>query len=268
MCIIASGTVDDAAPDGVVTVDDRDGDGVVDVDDNCPDRKNTDQANEDGDKFGDACDPCPPDRNDSPSDPDGDGVADACDPNPTVPGDKLELFEGFHAGVPAWARSQNWAAAPGGEAIRVTATINADEFVVIPVSDPDRVNVSASVVIEALVGANIDHEIGVVVPYEPSSYNGISCDLVEDGDRFLGMWDDFGDRELDTTAFIWGTAIEYRFTMVRRATSYTCNVFEPSTTKHTAMGTSNAAPGSSPTMAIRAYAMTARVAWVMVVRSP
>src|ERR1043165_5320628 len=103
----------DAGVDTPVVIDpppaDRDHDGVLDSQDNCPDIANPDQANEDGDKFGDACDTCPAFAHDVPSDPDGDGVSDECDPNPNTPGDTIELFEGFHKGLPStWMRSTNW----------------------------------------------------------------------------------------------------------------------------------------------------------------
>jgi len=54
-----------------VSRSDRDSDYIYDYLDNCPDTRNTDQADTDQDDLGDACDPCPFDPN---SDGDGDGV--------------------------------------------------------------------------------------------------------------------------------------------------------------------------------------------------
>src|SRR5258708_3163297 len=97
---VRDGQLVDAEVDVMPLPDDRDGDHVLDEVDNCPDKPNTNQANEDGDKFGDVCDPCPIDMNDNPTDPDGDGVADICDPHPNTAGDKIAVFEGFKSGVP------------------------------------------------------------------------------------------------------------------------------------------------------------------------
>lgn len=270
VCVLPGGA-GDAGTDGgdALNPDDRDGDGVLNSADNCPDVANADQANEDGDRFGDKCDPCPTDRNDTPSDPDGDGVADSCDPNPTTPGDAIELFEGFRQGLPAWTsgRSFNWAAGTG-EVIRVTASINDTEWLVLPAMSADRVTVSASVLVEQLTGSNIDHEIGFAMPYEASTYSGISCDLVDDMGRFIGMWDEIGEQQVGSTNnFTWADNTEYRVAMVHRGTNFTCTVIEPNAMAHTTTGTSSS-PVGMPVIALRAYALTARVSWVMIVRSP
>lgn len=71
-----TGSATDAAPHGSLTHD-EDGDGIVDGLDGCPHLS--------GD----------------PADTDGDGVDDACDPEPTNPRQRITLFDGFEAGVPA-----------------------------------------------------------------------------------------------------------------------------------------------------------------------
>ena len=61
---------------------DRDKDGVGNKCDNCPDTPNEDQADDDGDGVGNACDICP--EGDDNIDFDEDGVPDACDNCPLV----------------------------------------------------------------------------------------------------------------------------------------------------------------------------------------
>jgi hypothetical protein len=66
---------------------DKDGDGFGDPGypantcpvDNCPDRSNTNQADQDRDGVGDVCDLCPNTANSDPADHDFDGIPDACD---------------------------------------------------------------------------------------------------------------------------------------------------------------------------------------------
>jgi hypothetical protein len=271
MCGGTTGTVPpDAPPDAIVTpTSDRDLDGVPDLSDNCPDVKNPDQANEDGDRFGDVCDPCPPVRGDAPSDLDGDGVADACDPNPTTPGDHIALFEGFHHGVPAWARSPSWVAA--GDAVRVTAGTVNGEYLMPPVSSTDRVTVTAGVAIEQVTGNNSDHVIGVSVPYEASSDSGVECQLGQSGnliaDRYILLWDDFLNRDRGSSPLAWADNTDYAIIAGHRGTSYVCNVTEANGTSHLINATSSAS-ATQPATAIRAFALTARVTWVLVVTSP
>jgi len=61
---------------------DDDGDGIANPDDNCPERRNSNQANVDDDAFGDVCDNCPEQPNDDQADGDQDAMGDACDPCP------------------------------------------------------------------------------------------------------------------------------------------------------------------------------------------
>jgi hypothetical protein len=101
MCRASGATGDCTAPGGDGAIDtppgDLDGDGVADEMDNCPDTRNTDQADEDLDRIGDACDICPigptPAEN---ADSDHDGVGDGCDPDNTTT-DRILLFEPFNS---------------------------------------------------------------------------------------------------------------------------------------------------------------------------
>jgi hypothetical protein len=253
---------------------DKDNDGVPDMMDNCPDVANPDQANEDGDKFGDLCDPCPPFRNDNPSDPDKDGVADACDPNPMIAGDKIELFEGFHHGLPAWMRTGAWTTS--GDAIRIDAAANTSEYLVVPADPPDHVTVFASVVIEAEASAPT-HFVEVALPNDTPMNLGIGCELYQPdtaAGRYLSLWDGLFStapgRELGNAVLPWIDNTEYVVSLKRLGTTYTCRVTDPaSTIPLDARGTSSSgASVSQPTAVVRARSVAARVNWVMVVRSP
>ncbi len=71
-----------ASPEPPPATDDRDADGIPDEDDNCPDVRNSDQADADGDGLGDACDTF---SGDNSADDDGDGIANSQDNCPEVP---------------------------------------------------------------------------------------------------------------------------------------------------------------------------------------
>jgi hypothetical protein len=266
-CVIApTGGVDAAAMPG-----DRDDDGVSDVADNCADVANADQANEDGDTFGDACDPCPPVADSAPAvDTDGDGVADACDPNPQVPGDKIALFEGFHHGVPNWARSLHWTAAT--DAVRVASPNDSTvEFLVLPIADLDRITLSAQVVIEQTIPGG-DDDIDLVVPEDVNNDEGVDCELYEPpggmANRQLALFDDLknGGDDLSSTLLAWTNNTAYKLVLTRRGTSFTCSA--AGTAAPLLLGTSTTKGGTDPAAVIRAYGLTAHVDWVMVVRSP
>ena len=164
---------------GLDAVDpDLDGDGVLNAADNCPTVANADQGNEDGDKFGDACDPCPPIADDNPPDGDGDGVADACDPHPMTAGDKIVLFEGFHAGVPAsWTTIGTWTAA--ADSVSVDVTAGKASLTSTPTLTGHE-TVATAVTVNAL-GTVDDQAIGVVDNYQHgSNRQGTFCSLRED----------------------------------------------------------------------------------------
>jgi len=274
VCVALTGSLHpDAARPGdaggdAVLAGDSDHDGVPDDVDNCPDVANPDQANEDGDRFGDACDPCPPVANDTPSDPDGDGVADSCDPNPMTPGDKIEVFEGFHHGLPPWARTPNWVVV--GDAVRATAAANTSEYLIPPVANPNHVTVSASFVVESEVANTNSHDVDVGVPNDVGTDSSVSCELFQPAGasgRDISLFDDFAPKELTRQALAWTNNTAYTVSMVRRDTSYVCNILDPSGTRSGVSGTSSSST-AQPTVIVRAYAVTARVNWVMVVRSP
>jgi hypothetical protein len=255
---------------------DKDQDGIPDMMDNCPDVANPDQANEDGDKFGDACDPCPPFRDELSSDLDRDGVPNACDPNLMVTGDRIELFEGFHHGVPAWMRTGTWTTS--GDAVRIEAAANVSEYLVVPVEPPlDHVTLYASLVVESVVSAP-DHFVDVSLPNDAASNLGIECELyqpVAATGRYLSLWDGFATapgREFGNAVLGWMENSEYILSLKRVGSTYTCNATDPAPTNlvmfpPTGTPTSTSLP-ATPTAMIRVRSATARVNWIMVVRSP
>jgi hypothetical protein len=255
------------APDASV-ITDRDQDGIPDVSDNCPDVANPDQGNEDGDRFGDACDPCPTVASDTPSDPDGDGVADACDPNPNTPGDKIELFEGFHHGLPAWARSQNWTVV--GDAVRAGPPAGGIETLLPPIANLDHVTISASVVVEQQVGTT-DHFVGVSSLYQAAGDFGVECALYQPAavvaDRRISLGDDFQRTQIGSAGLVWANDTEYVIATGHRGASYACDVVDPTHVRHAAPGTSSAS-SNQPAAALRVKGQSTRVNWVLVVRSP
>ncbi|HEY4058529.1 MAG TPA: hypothetical protein VGM39_18075 [Kofleriaceae bacterium] len=76
------------------------------------------QYDEDRDLIGDDCDKCPIAAPPSTPDPDNDDVESPCDPDPRTPGDKIALFQGFRAGIPAtYKQTGVWSANSGGDAV-------------------------------------------------------------------------------------------------------------------------------------------------------
>src|SRR5262249_40068183 len=147
--------------------------------DNCPKVPNADQGNEDGDKFGDVCDPCPIDNNNNPSDPDGDGVAAPCDPNPNTPGDKIELFEGFHHGLPAtWSSLGTWTTS--GDDIRTAESSANGGYLAAPTPFNAKATLSAGVVVEQLLNTGTDDGgVGVCNPIHGANATGVCCELYQ-----------------------------------------------------------------------------------------
>jgi len=271
----------DAGVDAVLL--DMDGDGKPDVMDNCPDKANPDQENEDGDQFGNACDPCPAFADDTPDDDDKDGVANACDPNPMQSGDVIELFEGFHHGLPAWTKTGSWTAITDG--IRIDAPAEVADYIVVPASVTDHVQVFASVEIETVATAVV-HYFEVALPNDVANNRGIGCEIVQTAvdptnARYLSLWDGLNStpndpprppgRELgNAPTFTWDVKQTYVVSLRRVGTLYTCRVlFNNGTVTLDAPGTSgNGAGVTSPTVVLRARSLAAHVNWVMVVRSP
>lgn len=250
---------------------DRDMDGLLDSADNCPQVGNADQANEDGDPLGDACDRCPH-LSDDAADRDGDGIGDACDPDPATNADTLWLFEGFRLGLPAWPGSIRWAPVGDGDQLRVTAPggINDNaEYLVFPLTSVgrtvfDNFSVTIAIVIEQTVGNDFP-EIGLGV-YDENADRSVHCTLFQIGGqasaRHFGVSDDIDLN--NTQSFAWQTGAAYTVTVMRRGSSYSCNLTGPGGPLSRA-GTSPLVPRSGAAIEIWAFGVTARLDWVHIV---
>jgi hypothetical protein len=76
--------------------------------------------------------------------------------------------------------------------------------------------------------------------------------------------------DLTRTALAWVNAAPYTLALKRLGASYTCvatDAASPPTTT-TLTGTSNTLAGQPGAAVVRAYGLTARVNWILVVRSP
>jgi hypothetical protein len=259
-------TIADAMADAAVLADaaplDTDGDGIPDTLDNCPTIANPGQANEDGDRFGDACDPCPIVADNAPLDTDGDGVADACDPRPTTPGDRIVLFEGFHAGIPnGWTNSGSWTASNGNA---VVAATNPASSLTIPMTLVAPYVVSTSLTPTSFSNpGNVG--IGPVLAFNPSTPAGVECDAQHSVSTIalLDVATQMSEGGQSMT-FVVGTP--YGLAVGRPATGvgnpgYACALTGQGsfTTIFTATGTLGNQVG------VRAINTAATVAWIMVI---
>ncbi len=249
---------DGAAGDG--PPGDVDGDGVPDDMDNCPDVANHDQGNEDGDRFGDVCDPCPFVKDDNPVDSDHDGVADPCDPHPATPGDRIIVFEGFHAGVPAgWTARGAWQ----GVGDDVTASAAAgDAELTIPVTPVGMLAIYAQ--IEATADGPGDSVFGTIGPYDPTQGDAVWCDLYQASTPPPQTMNLFDTRSQTgpyaAMAFSLSSPVVFEETWQGHA--YTCTVIDSAGTM-TLSNTDSTALPSNVGVATQAYDI--RVAWIMLV---
>jgi hypothetical protein len=262
--------VDATTGDGDVGSEtDLDGDGLVGGADNCPTAANADQGNEDGDTFGDVCDPCPIEANDTPSDPDGDGVADSCDPMPTTAGNQIVLFEGFHGALPTtWTLGS---AVKAGDNVKITASGNNHSFIAPPLDAQTKVTIMTRVTIEQTTGAD-DADLGVSVAYNPSNDDGIRCELysptaTQTANRDVSIWDSIQAATVGANPFPWVTGTPYLLSMERAGTNYTCRASAVGGTPVLTAGGTTSVPAQQK-YALRVYAATATISYVLVVTNP
>jgi hypothetical protein len=251
---------------GEMTANDTDGDTILDVNDNCPNKANTNQANEDGDALGDVCDPCPPIAINT--DTDGDGVGDQCDPNPGTGGDALVLFEGFAAGTPAGADvGGTWTAMSGDVQSPATGTAR---MTFAPASLGTKYTVSGSATIVALGGS--PQVAGVVdVNTAGASTTGVACTLYTvtgapaPGQSVFNVAN--GQAENTSANYEMTIGQTYRFDLTRNIPSagmWTCLVRRAATMIQTMRGFTV----TGTNLGLYTTATTARYQWLMVVKSP
>ena len=242
---------------------DVDNDSVLNEQDNCPERANTDQANEDKDAFGDVCDPCPvfgdPDNNDM----DGDGVGNGCDPNPMDAGDVLVLFHGFNEMPTDAAITGNWIFIDGQARISDSTLGGPPADLVWTRSVPANESVLARIKIANLAGPSA--AAGIIS--QLSASNGFSCVVGFDSasnqklmlrNRVNTIVD--GPAAMDITV--------EPFTMDERRTGQEYKCYAPKVAPMNAMYASTVTPSTATQYGLRAYDTTAQYDWVMVIGSP
>jgi hypothetical protein len=243
---------------------DTDSDGVLNATDNCQTIANANQFNEDGDALGDVCDPCPVSANNA--DADSDGVGDACDPRPAMGGDVLEVFEGFHQGVPTsagWAMTGTWTAATGSVSVNAASGSTASISRTFTTSSHETVSTSFTV----LAANGTLPSAGPVTHAAQGGTGSIVCALY----RYMG---NPGITILDIANVNGATSAAYEMTLnetyglsIRRdLAAYSCTGTRAATTG-TVMGNYNVnyTPYSG---GIFASGTSARFHWLMIVRNP
>lgn len=245
---------------------DRDKDGVPDATDNCPDLANADQSNVDGDATGDVCDVCPQIK-DTGADTDKDGIGDACDPNPALK-DSLWLFSAFQT-LPTWSKSAGWALGTGGIVATSAGNSQSDyqslttQFT--PVTTPlDKFAITTVVKVTAESGSQGNHDAGFDL-YDSSNSRTVDCALEHSPVNanallYLEEYNASGQvGNLSKTAnYGWVQNMDYRLTMTRQGTTYTCTVVGPDGTMGTLTGTtSNVVPRDGTAAALWAFGATA-----------
>lgn len=261
-------------PDAAVGIADRDRDGIADVQDNCPDVANPDQANEDADKFGDTCDVCPQIADNAAVDSDGDRVGDACDPNPGAH-DTVWRYDGFHSGLPSWSRSLNWQAM--GDKLQTTAAQNAtidSEYIFPPftaAAAPDNFSVTMTVTVGQILGTTGDHSVGIEI-YDKTADKGVDCGLdqapAQGGTSSVLFLSDDSNPNVDkSVTFVWTTGTEYRITMTRHGSTYTCNLVGPGGPV-TLSRNSTVVPRDGNSVDLWAYGMVAQYGSVQIIGTP
>ena len=246
---------------------DVDGDGIANTTDNCPMYSNPGQGNEDGDPLGDSCDPCPIDPANPPVDPDGDGVSDICDPRPTTAGDKILVFEGFHAGVPS-----GWqiigTVTQSGDDIALQPITNDRGALVPPVAAPANGVLTMKARITATIG-NFDSAIAVVIPYDPSTDNGVFCEMYapdagSNNGKELDIWDSINQQERAQQGYSWQVNTVYTMVQRRTGNQYNCSTTPMGGTAVTINGQTGATPGN-PKVGAFVFGINTSISWMMLV---
>ncbi|HTL84608.1 MAG TPA: hypothetical protein VL856_05455, partial [Acidimicrobiia bacterium] len=259
---VREGTAADANPfDANCTVD-TDNDGKNDCTDNCPAVMNAQQFDEDGDGRGDACDLCPGDFDDG-ANSDGDGVGDACDPDPTSK-QRIALFEGFHAGVPAtWTVTGNWAKV--GDDIAVTSGNDVISNLAIVDPEPSRQSwLFGKMTVGELFdpGASTRYA-GLVRRWNQTPDDNVRCLVFQ---QVIGGATSLGIRDTGVTPALvvlvphpFAQGQTERFVFEQNGTSYRCASGTTMVTGMTTVSSANAKIG------LRTRSASASYSWMMLV---
>jgi hypothetical protein len=247
--------------------DDVDGDGVKNVMDNCPNKANTNQANEDSDMFGDVCDPCPPfggaaDNMDS----DGDGVGNSCDPSQTTGGNAIAMFTGFADTTvpPGASMAGNWTFT-GGQAV-----IDNPQSQIAVLVWPQPTGPAETVMARFTI-TNMYQEpmgAGVVTQLDAASTRGIACWVFKPDAAQLGTLNLFSINDTSSQGPSSADTLmvnkSYRPDMTRRMSAYSCS--ESSAANN--LNANFQIQPTNPQVGILAMAVSARVEWVLIVTGP
>lgn len=189
----------------------------------------------------------------------------------TRPAIRSCCFESFRAGLPAdWTRRGT--VTHVGDDIRLDSG-SADHALVFPPLDaPDNATITTKFVSEQLIGTT-DTDVGVAMPYDRNGDEGIRGELYDDEIEFdnprdLDLYKAISPTSLlDTQIYSWVTDTAYVLTLRRAGTSYTCSASSATSGDATTSGSTNAVP-STTRIALRPYAMTARISYLLVIRQP
>ena len=278
VCVGVGEAVGDAGADGDprldsdvggdAATDDPDGDGVTTAADNCPAQANPAQYDEDGDALGDECDPCPLLRpaGDVQSDLDGDGVGDACDPHPGAVGDRLVLFESFHAGVPAgWTPVGPWTGGPGAVST-ISSGGDALLYPPAPVAATDRFTLQARVVPGQAFGGD-PRGIGPAGPVLPDSSDGVACELVDSGGLpELALVDLSRASFIASVPYAFQPGQAYNLTLVRSSAQFMCSVEGPAGARSVMRSSFPSSPAAL--IGLSASSFGGQFAWLQYITSP
>jgi hypothetical protein len=248
-------------PDTLPSSDgDGDGDSILDAVDNCPATPNPMQFNEDLDRFGDVCDPCPADGDDNPPDADGDGVGDACDPRPTTAGDRIVIFEGFHAGMPS-----GWDVAGAWTITNDAAGVDAPMATVAWLTTPFAASAAETVTASVAVGtAPHTGTTGVTNMHQAGADSGTYCSLyvyngfVPSPGLALALFD---ASNYAVTAYEMTVGSTYRISLRRENNSYACAATTTGANASTSRNFNLSAVGAG----LRVAGAAARFHWLMIV---
>jgi hypothetical protein len=144
-------------------------------------------------------------------------------------------------------------------------------YLVPPVDAPVRGTVMTRVIVQQTTGNN-DSDFGTAMPYDPATDDGIHCELyspeaLETANRDISIWDSIDNVEPAGRPYPWVINTPYRMTFRRAGTTYSCSAATGAASPTTAMGTTSSVPGTRK-IALRQFAGTAQISYLLVIKSP
>jgi len=141
-------------------------------------------------------------------------------------------------------------------------------------ASPDNFSATMTVLVEQMIGSTGDHAVGIQVK-EPNPDKGVNCELDQ---KPAGSNSILFPNETSTTSntlntpslnmpFAWTTNTEYRITLTRHGSNYTCSSVGPNGTQ-TISGTSAVVPQDGNSVDIWAYGAIAQYGSVQIIGTP